>query len=361
MRNTRPENHLRRRDVLKYAAWTVGGASISSLASCSHRTPGEDRPLFSFVQLNDTHLMRPEDKGGYSKTTPKINHVIATINAERDFPLPDFVILTGDIIHGGELELLLPQCAFAKETLAALRCPYYTVVGNHEVVQREGHPEYQGPYEQVFGKDRVNYDFVHKGIHFVCLNNANGIGDVKAYPGDSSVHKLAAEVTPKRNQWLAEALDRYPKLPKIVACHIPLACLREEPVLKKSFGFPTYQMIGSGTWDIVRAHNRTVVAVICGHLHLTGTVETDGIHHVCPSGTASYPCHYARYVVYRDRVEVHMIQVAEDLVTPNTNLHGKPRYPEGFTDVAHPTAEEYVSGTAAERRFAIPLLRHGNS
>ncbi len=301
------------------------------------------KPLFTFVQLNDTHIASPENKvGNYEKANEKARDVVDSICREARFPLPDFVILSGDIIHGASKEILLTDCKFAGKLLAPLRCPWYPLVGNHEVVQQEGDPDYQGPYEEVFGSDRVNYYFMHKGILFICLNNSGGRGG-----GDA--------VADKRNAWLKGVLERYPKVPKIIACHIPLVPLRDEEVLKKSFGFSTHKLLDNGTWDIVKTHSDTVIAVLCGHLHLTGAVEKDGIWHICPSGTASYPCDYTHYSVYGDHIEVEMHQVPRELVTPGTNSHGPPRYKQGFTDGLHKTPEEYVCGTAAERRFTIRL------
>ena len=79
------------------------------------------------------------------------------------------------------------------------------------------------------------------------------------------------------------------------------------------------------------------------------------IHHISVSGTASYPCDFARFAVYGDRIEVEMLQVSEELVAPATNMHGPPRYKEGFTDGRHKTPEAYVGGTPGERRFTIKL------
>ena len=116
-------------------------------------------------------------------------------------------------------------------------------------------------------------------------------------------------------------------------------------------------MIGDETWNIVRAADKNVIAVIHGHLHLTGVIRKDGIYHICPSGPASYPCHYAHYTVYRDRIKVRMIQIAKELVTPSTNIHGKPRYNHGFTDSNHSTPDLYVSGTMDEHQFTIMLSK----
>jgi hypothetical protein len=45
------------------------------------------------------------------------------------------------------------------------------------------------------------------------------------------------------------------------------------------------------------------------------------------------------------------------LVTPETNIHGKPRYAMDFTDAAHVTHEAYVKGIPEERRLEMVLGR----
>lgn len=347
-----------RRDFIKRAAFAAGGLASTAMIErdvCAVEKQ-KDSPLFTFVQLNDTHINIPDNQTyKYEKANQKFKYLVKTINKEQNFPLPDFVILTGDIIHGTKIKNLLPECEMARDLLSTLRCPYYTLVGNHENIQREGVPKFQGAYEKVFGKDRVNYHFQHKGILFVCLNNSNGCGIGDSDERMSYLGPSRLKIAEKRNKWLKDVLGKYPDTPKIIACHIPLACIRDETVLKESFGFPTYKMVGNGTWDIVRAENKTVIAVIHGHLHLTGMVQKDGIHHISPSGSASYPCHYAHYTVYRDRIKVRMIPLAKDLVTPSTNIHGKPRYDHGFTDSSHKDAELYVSGNKQEKLFSISL------
>lgn len=337
-------NTITRRDVVKNAAIAIGGITPASLGNIPIIIENQEKPLFTFVQLNDTHLRAPERPGGYEKSLEKLEHVIDTINREKRFPLPGFVIVTGDMIDGEDLRYLRPELEIAKGLLARLRCPYHTVVGNHENIQQEGSPVHEAAYEKVFGKDKINYYFTRRGYLFVCLNNSNACGDDENNP-----------TTRKRNQWLKTVLNTLPQSPTIITCHIPLLAMRDEAVLQKSFGFPTYKMIGDGTWNIIRKHKKNVVAIICGHTHLTSITQKDGIFQICPSGTASYPCHYAHFTAYHNRIEVQMHQVAKDLVTPSTNLHGKPRYEQGFTDSTHKTPEEYVSGTKAEQRYTIPV------
>ena len=168
-------DYCTRRDFIKQVGLTAGMLAANSVISRNVLADKKEKPLFCFVQITDTHLHVPENPA-YSKVNEKFKHVIEIINTEKTFPMPDFVIHTGDIIHGGKLEYLLPECKMAHDILSELKCPYYPLVGNHENMGREGDPVYQGPYEQVFGRDRVNYHFIYKGILFVCLNNSNTYG-----------------------------------------------------------------------------------------------------------------------------------------------------------------------------------------
>lgn len=274
--------------------------------------------------------------------------------------MPDFVILAGDIIQGTKLKFLQPECELAKEILHELKCPYYTVVGNHENLNTEANPRFLNAYKRTFGWNRVNYSFVHKGFHFILFDNSNGLGTAKA-------------VTINRNNWLKKTLDEYPTHPKIIVCHIPLVSFREERILKESFGFINYKLFGDNTFQIVQNHSDRIIAVLNGHVHLTGVVKTnnsflafifpedDDIYHISPSGLASYPSHYAYYKVYENRLDVKMIQVDNELVDPSTNIHGKPFLEKDYIDSDHKSPENYVSGNVEERAFSIPIAnsKHG--
>jgi hypothetical protein len=143
--------------------------------------------------------------------------------------------------------------------------------------------------------------------------------------------------------------------PKIILCHIPLIALRDEPTLAKSFGFSSYRDHDPGTLQLLEENSDTVIAVLSGHLHLTGMKQQRGIFHISIAGTASYPCHVAVYSVFPDRIEVAVTQLPESLTRAAPSIHGKPRHGLDFTDTEHGTAEEYQAARADERRFTIPL------
>jgi len=314
----------------------------SVFTGCGAATGRSSAPLFRFLQVNDTHVDADAGKDGYAKATEKARWLIEAAASGEHFPRPDFVVGVGDLINGERLDALAPDLRLFKEMLKPLRVPFYPVVGNHEVIQQEGSPKHEQAFREAFGNDRVNYTFTHGGILFIALNNA----------GACSVGQAVVKA---RNDWLRRTLDAARGVPKIILCHIPLIPLREEAVLAKSFGFRSYIDHDAGTLRIVDEHADSVIAVLSGHLHLTGVVERKGICHISIAGTASYPCDYALYSVFPDRIEVAVRQLPRELVTPGTNIHGQPRYRSDFVDAAHETPWDYIAGNPSERAFTIPV------
>jgi len=338
-----------RRAFLK--ASTAGVAAISawqSIPTISLAHEAGPTPRFSFVQLNDTHVQRrlsekdntPELRT-YVRANEKLSWWVEAVNRQ---PRPDFVLGIGDLIHGNRLDRLAVDLEVFQELMQPLRVPFYPNLGNHEVVQQEGSPEYEGPYRKVFGDNRVNYTFEFGGLLFIMLNNAGAA-------------LVSSDIIHARNQWLRKVLKDNPSKQKIIGCHIPIIPLRQEQVLAKSFGFVSYQAHDRELLDLVDTHADSIVAVLSGHLHLTGYVERRGVHHISVAGTASYPSDYARYSVYDDRIEMEVCQLPRDLATAHPSIHGKPSHEMDFTDPGHKTADEYQIGRRDERRVTIAVRK----
>jgi hypothetical protein len=327
-----------------YAAGLTVVAAL--LGSFSGKSIAAEQPLMTFVQWNDVHLdsTTPSD---YRLANAKMDYLVRSLNAETCFPLPNFVIGVGDMItgEGAGVPKLTADFALLKAKLARLKCPFYPVMGNHEDIQREGNGQYEAPYRAAFGDDRVNYTFQRGGIQFLMLNDSGA-------PATNQT-----EVGKARDQWLRHQLDASPSVPKIICCHIPLVPLREESVLQQSFGFASYAARDDHLVQMVEQHSDTVIAVLSGHLHLTGVTQRNGIYHISVSGTASYPCDFAYYAVFSDRIRVRIYSLPKELVTPDTDIHGRPRWATDYTDATHSTHRTYVAGNASERAFDIPL-RH---
>lgn len=262
-----------------------------------------------------------------------------TVNQELK---PDFVLGLGDLIHGERLDRLPLDLEQFQTLTKSLQAPLYPTLGNHETVQQEGHPDYERAYRAVFGDDRVHYTFEHGGVRFILFNN-----------GGATV--VGPQIVRARNDWLRQTLAKHPGQPKVLGCHIPVVPIRQEPVLARSFGFRSYQAHDQELLEVIDAHAATIVAVLSGHLHLTGCVKRKGVHHLSISGTASYPSDFACFDVYEDRIEMRVQPLPAELAASSPSIHGRPRHPQDFTDEDHATAEAYQAGRLDERKLTISI------
>ena len=299
------------------------------------------------MQINDLHVQAPDAPAAirtrYLRSNDKARWVIEEINRG---PRPDFVLGIGDLIHGVVLDQLFKDMAVFQEIVSALTVPFYPGVGNHENVQRQGDPRYEKAYRDAYGDSRINYTFEVGGLRFIMLNNSGASG-------------IPPDVARARNDWLRDVLQNHRTQPKIVCCHIPLVPVREESTLAKSFGFTTYIAHDAELLSQVDEHADSIIAVLSGHLHLTGFVERKGVHHISIAGTASYPCDYARFEVFSNHLTVRVCQLPADLAKTTPSIHGSPRHPNDFTDSTHDTAELYQVGRSDERSLTIRLPKSG--
>ncbi len=305
-------------------------------------TKSAARPRLRFVQINDLHVQAPGAAvRTYAQANEKARWLVAEINRE---PRPDFVLGIGDLIHGERLEQLPRDFAVFQEIIKPLAVPFYPGLGNHEVIQREGDPRYEKAYREMFGHQRVNYTFSAGGLRFIMLNN-------------SGATVVGPEIVRQRNAWLRDVLQAHRGQPKIVGCHIPLVPVRNEPVLTRSFGFRSYTAHDEELLGLVDEHADSIIAVLSGHLHLTGALERGGVHHISIAGTASYPSDFARFELFDDRLTMQVCQLPAELAKAAPSIHGRPRHKVDFTDSTHDTGETYQSGRGEERNLTVTLKR----
>ncbi|MCS7224116.1 MAG: metallophosphoesterase [Armatimonadetes bacterium] len=302
--------------------------------------------LYRFVVWNDLHSRadlpgRPPWYPGANIRALWARDQVLKAPAERR---PAFVLSAGDIIDG-EIPDYNQDFRYVKETLLdPLPVPFLPCLGNHENGQGEGIEEKNKAYDAWFGPGWHNYVFRAGGLGFVVLDTSGG-------------HRSPDGITEARNQFLERSLRFLKEEPIIVVSHTPLIAMREEEVLRQSFGFDSWKVQDERLLGIVESAADRVVAVICGHLHLSGIKEKAGIYHIMAAGTGGYPADLASVTVYEDRIEVTIDSLPAELQNPDANIHGRPRHPTDFTDSDHPDHESYLKGHPWERRILIPLKR----
>ena len=235
-----------------------------------------------------------------------------------------------------------------QHVLNGMEVPVLPCVGNHENRQGEGVPELNAAYNAFYGPQWHNYLYVAGGIAFIVVDTSGG-------------HRPTDDITAARCAFVERALVQAGDLPVIVLSHVPLVPMREVGALQASFGFSSWKVVDPGMLNIVTREAARIIAVLCGHIHITGTRIVDGVHHIMPSGTAGYPADFAAFDVFADRIQVRMHRPPAELIgDPSAgNIHGARRHGIDYTDATHDTHESYLSGTPEERRFTIPLTgRH---
>lgn len=336
---------ISRRLFLGQAVGAMGVLSMASrLAGQGWESPEVGR-RFRFFLWNDLHVRDPEaprPHAGYPYANEKARWALEWAQGKRGLEPPDFVLSAGDLIDGEMEDYHLDFAYLRSAILDRLPVPFFPCVGNHENGQGEGIPSQNVPYDRAFGADRHNYVFTYGGLAFIVVDTSGG-------------HRSPDEVTAARHAFVERALAATRGWPVLVVTHIPLVAMREEGPLKASFGFSSWRVLDTRMLELLEAQAERVIAVLCGHLHLTGVRRQKGIYHLMPAGTCGYPSDFASFDVFCDRLRVRMHRAPERWLDRSGDIHGRPRHERDYTDAEHPDHESYVWGQAGERDVTIPL------
>lgn len=315
--------------------------------------------LFRFFQWNDLHLRDesiPGRRGGYPRGNAKAawarsivrprTGAVAAENGDGIDP-PDFIASVGDLIDGELSDYNIDFTFMRRHLLADLSVPLLPCLGNHENRQGEGDGALNAAYDAFFGAAWHNYLYTVAGVGFIVIDASGG-------------HRGPDPISDARLAFAQRALRHMSDRPCFVITHMPLIPVRDPEVLKRSFGFASWINLDARLGALVDDHAHHVIAVLSGHLHITGARQQRGVWQIVSSGTAGYPSNFASIDVHADHARVRMHAAPPELVgspdsIPRGNLHGRERHGSDFTDSTHPDAESYVSGTAAERDFTITL------
>ncbi len=198
----------------------------------------------TFIHLTDLHVGEPsvEDKHLYSDTTATLRAILADIGKLQ--PKPKFIIASGDLTNRGDVDSYKHLKALFDE--AALDIPVLFGLGNHDT--REGF--YQGLLGRTDNLDAPYFhDQVIDGIHVIVLDS-------------STPKKVGGTIESEQFAWLAEALDRNPELPKIIAVHHAPALDQIETMEWESISFADTARLKDAL-----AGRKNVIGMFCGHIH----------------------------------------------------------------------------------------------
>ena len=202
------------------------------------------------AQISDTHLtVKGTNAYGVAPVAENLVSCIEHIN--RLIPMPDLVLVTGDITYSGRLE----EAELALELLNILNCPFYVIPGNHD--SRDN-------LWSVFGgaacpssfQGFLNYVIDEYPIRLIALDSI-----VPGEPG--------GEVCSTRLNWLDSRLSEDHEKPTVIFMHHPP--VKFGVLETDSDGFVGTQKLG----EVIEKY-RNIKSIVCGHIHLQAHVAWRG-------------------------------------------------------------------------------------
>jgi len=244
-----------RRDFLKLAG--LGGVVFASSLGPWGRALAAAGQDFFFVQMTDSHWGFEGPPNPEAKNTLK--RAVAGVNA---LPAqPDFIMFTGDLTHAAEDDKERQRrMAEFKAIVAGLKVKELRFIpGENDAGLDAG-----AMYRTMFGAG--NYNFDHKGVHFVALDN---VSDPNGLIGASQL------------EWLRASLAKLDKAqPIVVFAHRPLFDL-----------YPQWDWAtkdGAKAIEILTPYEN--VTVFYGHIHQEHHFMTGKIaHHAAESLIFPFP------------------------------------------------------------------------
>lgn len=195
------------------------------------------------VQISDFHIEKNGNKTlGIAPMAENLNLCIKHINQLN--PLPDLVLVTGDISNSGNIEAI----KYAKGLLDQLNFPYFVVPGNHDL---------RKDLIQVFGMKScpvqqgyvINYRIDEFEIKFIALDTC--------YMG-----KSGGKLSETSCLWLERQLQELSQHPVIIFMHHPPLNLGVAETDIDGFE-------GKDKFAEIINKFSNIEAILCGHIHLS--------------------------------------------------------------------------------------------
>lgn len=194
------------------------------------------------VQLSDTHISEPGRKTcGVAPTAENLARCVDHIN-QLD-PLPDLVLVTGDITASG----LSREAEHAANLLRKLRLPFFVIPGNHDdrtalwsVFGGNACPSRLGEF--------FNYVIEGHDIRLIAMDST-----LPGAPG--------GEVCEVRAAWLDQRLAEATTQPTVIFTHHP-------PLKFGVLETDVDGFVGADRFGDVVERYLNVERIVCGHVHL---------------------------------------------------------------------------------------------
>lgn len=197
------------------------------------------------AQLSDCHITRPGTlASGRVDTAALLRQAVASVQALD--PAPDLVLLTGDLVDGGDPA----EYARLRALLAPLRPPWRLLPGNHDAraALREAFPEQPWAAGQPFAQWVTDLPDPAGPLRLIGLDTV-----IPGAPGGALCRDRLA--------WLADTLAQAPQRPTLLALHHPPLRTGLEEMDGMALAEGREALAG------LLARHPQVQALLCGHLH----------------------------------------------------------------------------------------------
>ena len=209
-------------------------------------------------QISDLHVCAPGELA-YRRvdTASFVRRCVSHILAQR--PLPDVVVVTGDLADRGRPE----EYRHAVALLAPLSMPVYLIAGNHDE---------RGALRAAFPA----HEYLHAGGDF--LHYVVPLGEIRLFGLDTVVPgEAGGSLCADRLRWLEEQLDAHRDAPVVILMHHPPFATGV------SFMDRAGLQLARPLEPIIRRHPM-IERILCGHVHRTIFRRFGGtIAATCPS------------------------------------------------------------------------------
>ncbi len=255
-----------------------------------------------FVILTDVHL-------GSRGREKLARRAVAEINEIA----PEFVVMPGDMTEDGEPE----QFHLAREVFDELDCPYYTVMGNHDAVQRSTRLGIgEKFYAEAFGKDAQDHVIDCGDLQVALVDSTDPTAspfpdwDVsKGSVGGEAAGVDSGALRPGQAEELAQRIDR--TRPVLLVQHHELHPFPGFPPVK----FALREEDAAAELAALKEHR--LVGVVAGHTHRSAVLQVgDGsVTQLEIPALKDWPFAYSVACVGESGVQVVVRQITDrDLV-----------------------------------------------
>lgn len=198
--------------------------------------------MMIIAQLSDLHIVAAGQRcQDWVDTAERLHRCVQHLNQLQ--PLPDVVLVTGDLTENGWPE----EYAVARSQLDQLLMPYYIVPGNHDrranmLAAFHDHPYLPSPDSQ-----HVLYSIDEYPIRLIGVDTA-----LRGEP--------YGRVCATRLDWLSDTLGQQPDKPTVMFMHHP-------PIRTGIRWIDAAGLYGSRQLEAIVRENPQVQRILCGHVH----------------------------------------------------------------------------------------------